>query len=207
MGTDIHGVMQAKVNDKWQDIPHNYPGNRHYMMFAWLGNVRNGFGFAGVPTHSPLIPLSDCRGFPEDFEMVNDDHPMDLKNLSAEDQEWRKKYPEDYGSGYWMGDHSHSWVSGDEVINGALPTIEKTGIVSIEEYRALNGASPESYCGGIHGPGVVVAPSPEEIRDETTHVGVSWDSPIAEELDYFIVEIRRLSAEHGEIRFVFGFDS
>lgn len=58
-------------------------GNRNYLRFAILGNVRNGFGFAGVYTHEPLPSISNQRGIPKDVEHKD----------------------------YDFGDHSFSWVS------------------------------------------------------------------------------------------------
>jgi len=53
---------------------------------------------------------------------------------------------------------------------------------------------------------VVVAESPTEVTDASTHVRIWW---LADDdgLDYFIDEIRRLKDEHGEVRMMFGFDS
>jgi hypothetical protein len=68
MGTDVHAVWQAKKGDKWVDIESTWDQNRHYFLFAWLADVRNGFGFAGIPTHDPIKPISERRGLPDDFE-------------------------------------------------------------------------------------------------------------------------------------------
>lgn len=40
-----------------------------------------------------------------------------------------------------------------------------------------------------------------------THVRVSWETGLKDELRYFFDEVRRLQEEHGQVRFVFGFDS
>lgn len=47
-------------------LPEFFDG-RNYLMFAILGNVRNGYGFAGVKTFDPLPSMSDNRGFPADM--------------------------------------------------------------------------------------------------------------------------------------------
>jgi hypothetical protein len=178
MGTDIHGIMQAKIDGVWQDVPHNYEGSRHYMLFAWLGNVRNGFGFAGCATHNPIKPLSDNRGLPDNFT-----------------------------EGYWVGDHSYSYVTGDEVLKADLPTTIRSGVVPREVFTGWDGVTqPEAWSGGVSGPGVVVSP-PDEVTPATTHVQISWEVSLREEFAYFIDEIQRLTDEYGEVRFVFGFDS
>src|SRR5574340_1109003 len=120
MGTDIHGVFQRRNGSKWEDIPSKYEQNRHYLLFAWLGNVRNGFGCAGVPTHTEITPLSDCRGLPDAFD-GSDEHDI--------------------------GDHSFSWVSADEVISTTPPKILRTGIVPRSAFDAWDGtSSPGAWC-------------------------------------------------------------
>ncbi len=48
---------------------------------------------------------------------------------------------------------------------------------------------------------------PSDITDRTSHVRVEWFSDLNDEFKYFIDEVKRLVDEHGEVRFVFGFDS
>ena len=47
------------------------------------------------------------------------------------------------------------------------------------------------------------------INSRTTHVRVTWEESVAEQINYFLAEVRRLAAEYGEdnVRVVFGFDS
>ena len=205
MGTDIHGVFQARKADKWIDVPSDYEQNRHYLLFAWLGNVRNGFGFAGCKTHTPITPLSDCRGLPEDFRMDDDSHP--ISSIEILDPCRRKWHEEDEPLAIWMGGHSHSYVLGEEVVNATLPQIIQQGVVSRAVFEAWNGkTAPESYCRGAWGPKIKVD-APNAIDENTTHVTVEWVESTSETLAYFIDEVRRLMNEYGEIRFVFGFDS
>jgi len=192
MGTDVHSVFQKKTAEGWEDIESEYPQDRHYTLFAWIGNVRNGFGFAGVPTHNRIEPLSDNRGFPDDFKVVDEDRdPAAEGHLSM-----------------WMGDHSHSWLSADEILAAEPPRILRTGVISIEQFRAWDGnSSPNIWCGSVSGPGVVVAGSPSEVKDDTSHVRIGWFEDTKESFAYFVDEVRRLKELHGEVRFVFGFDS
>ena len=74
MGTDIHLVVQVRRDGAWHfvDIPKeerygNILDHRWYDLFSILGNVRNGYGFAGVTTGSGFVPISDQRGLPKDF--------------------------------------------------------------------------------------------------------------------------------------------
>lgn len=186
MGTDIHTVFQRLLPDgqTWEDVPSEYDEPRQYALFAWLGNVRNGFGFAGTKTHTPITPLQDCRGLPADFTLVDGDH-----------------------GDKWLGDHSHGWLLGSEILSTCPPSIMRSGIVSREWYNEWDGQTlPTSWCGAAFGDGIVVS-TPETITSATTHVQISWLSPLLVEFSDFLNEIKRLTELHGEIRMVFGFDS
>lgn len=212
MGTDVHSVFQKKTDSGWEDVESSYSEDRHYVLFAWIGNVRNGFGFAGVPTHDRIEPLSSGRGFPEDFGVDGERHRIGssaIRGSSAKYYEEEDADPaaEDHLQ-LWMGDHSHSWLSAAEILAATPPRILRTGIIGIEQFRAWDGVtSPEMWSGGIRGPGIVVAESPSEVKDDTTHVRVEWFEDTAESFAYFTNEVRRLQDLHGEVRFVFGFDS
>lgn len=206
MGTDIHCLWQKKNKDgTYTDIKAPYNEDRHYYLFAWLGNVRNGFGFAGIKTHEPIEPLSNCRGIPKDV-YVDDSycHPTTLDCLA----DWQLKYrTPNEPVNIWLGDHSHSWLTWDEITEGKQPKDNiKTGIISINEFHKWDKITPpESYCGGITGPNVIVAEHINSITDKTTHVRVQWIDNSS--LQYFIDIVKQLKAEYGEGRLVFGFDS
>lgn len=60
MGCDIHMFFQVRDSLEsltWKNIDIDY-GQRNYGVFAWLADVRN---------YSAIIPLSEPRGYPEDF--------------------------------------------------------------------------------------------------------------------------------------------
>lgn len=189
MGTDIHGVFQAKVQSKWEDIESEYRGNRHYQLFAVLAGVRNGFGFAGVPTGEAVTPIRHPRGFPEDFK-IND---FDEHN------------------GFWMGEHHQSWLTAEEILSWSPPTVFKTGYISRYDYEKWDAkGSPESWSGGISGGGVVCIEDnsiSKKLTPNWTHIRVEWRKDLKDELSYFFEEVKRLFNLHGEVRFVFGFDS
>lgn len=66
MGTDIHCVLEKKVDDRWEFVKYlNFC--RNYDLFAVLADVRNARGFAGCDTGNPIIPISEPRGFPHDI--------------------------------------------------------------------------------------------------------------------------------------------
>jgi len=82
--------------------------DRNYDLFAILANVRNGYGFAGVPTGEGFIPIADPRGLPED---ISDE----LVRLANSDDIW-KEFRDKYGAG-WLGDHSWSWITLEELLS------------------------------------------------------------------------------------------
>ena len=179
MGADIYGVFQARKNGKWEDIPSEYNEDRDYLLFAWLGNVGNGFRSTGF-----ITPLSDSRGFPDDFHVEGESHNI-----------------------IWMGEHSYSWVSGEEVINAPSPRVVRHGIVTKEVFEKWDGKSkPENWKSVIYGAHVNVS-TPDTINEHTTHVRIEWEEDATDELSYFVNEMKRLVEKHGEVRFVFGFAS
>lgn len=223
MGTDIHGVFQKRANDEWIDIEHKFEHDRDYYLFAMLAGVRNGFGFAGVETFTPLQPISEPRGYPDDFQVDEDTHT--LGSMAVMDPR-RRGYYERYPAGgsderpleYWMGDHSHSWLLGSEILAYGETLrdtfMEETGAITLADYKAWDGMSrPAAYCGSVRGPGIVTV-TPEELGDgalmadpDKVYVQVRWMVPALPDVQYFFEEVARLVAEHGEVRYVFGFDS
>lgn len=213
MGTDIRGVFQRRNPEtkQWEDIPHKYEMDRHYQLFGVLAGVRNGRGFAGIKTGEPVEPISAPRGYPDGFQQDEDMHP--IGTLDVMDPRRRQYHGKDEPMEVWMGDHSHSWLTGEEMLAWyeRAPVVIKTGILSRGEYDAWDKKSPpESYCGGISGPGVVIIDDNAVARASTpgwTYIRCEWESNLLSELAYFFDEVKRLVAEHGEVRFVFGFDS
>lgn len=213
MGTDIHGVFQGhdKATGQWRDVASNYEQRRHYQLFAVLAGVRNGYGFAGIPTGEAVTPIAEQRGLPADFAMDGDSHP--IATLEHMDPVRRQYHSADKALNVLMGDHSHSWLTGSEMLVWAehAPKVVKTGILGRAVYEAWDGASrPPAYCGGASGFGVVLINDNAVEKEQApawTHIRCTWRSDLRAELAYFFDEVARLVAEHGEVRFVFGFDS
>lgn len=196
MGTDIHAIFQRKEGDQWKMVESRYEEVRHYFLFAWLANVRNGSGFAGIKTHDPIEPLSDLRGLPEDFVI----HFRNGMNKYKEVIDGKLEE-------VWMGDHSFSWLSADEILNAEIPSCKRCGIVDVEFFKGWDKGSQPKECYQWVKENI---DTPENISATTTHVYVSWErsvEDIEKELKYFLDEIRRLKDEYGEVRMVFGFDS
>lgn len=211
MGTDIHGVWQNRkaIDGVWRDIPSNYTQDRHYQLFAVLAGVRNGYGFAGVQTGEPVIPIAEPRGIPSDFDWDGDYHPIERREvMDPRRQEWAEENEKEI----WMGDHSHSWLSGQEMLEWAKTprVLIACGVITAEEFEAWEGDAPKSYCGGVFGPRLKTVSEADAKRlpkGSFSHVQVTWERKLHEELAYFFDEVKRLVEEYGEIRFVFGFDS
>jgi len=201
MGTDIHAIFQAKKNDQWYDIPHNYEADRHYSLFAWLADVRQG--------NTYIKPISPARGLPADFKVEDQEHPTSIENIEKSLQDfYTEKYP--YDGLYNMGYHNYSWLLGSEILANIPKHVAKQGIIPIAAYKAWDNVSPpEMYCAAMSGGNThIVTPDVIDYYAKTaTHVHVCWVANLEQEFKYFTDEIRRLMEIHGEIRMVFGFDS
>lgn len=198
--------------------------DRNYDFFAILANVRNGRGFAGVPTGTGFKPIAEPRGYPADLG--------DLKMLEGDDSM----------DGIWMGDHSHSWVTLTELLAVEWDTAKTvhTGVVSPAEYVEWKEKGvPSSWCGGVGGTTRVVSNAEMEVlfaKGEVTkedggffshkrekpvgafsyYTSVTWMSTyrdsVGENVFHFIDRLKDLCTVWAEgdtdrVRLVFGFDS
>lgn len=202
MGTDIHYDFQKKTVTKsgeiWEDlnVDQEYQGKfyigRDYMLFSVLADVRNGVGFAGVQTYDPLPVIVEPRGLPKDL-----------------------RFDDDFDDSYCYGDHSYSYLYGSEIMDffNTPHITTRYGIVSKASYNEWDGVTPpDSWCGGIGGPDVLIYDAIGEgggviLADDVSHVKIDWQEDVNEHLSYFKAIIELLISEHGEIRMVFGFDS
>ena len=98
MGCDIHVATQRRVGDKWERVERVVKGereelfgDRNYVLFAVLANVRNRWG---------ITPIAEPRGFPEDF----------FAECKGTDDDGFLTH-----EGTWMGCHSYSWLTLSEI--------------------------------------------------------------------------------------------
>jgi hypothetical protein len=68
----VEYVEPGKTRDCWYS-------ERNYTLFAILGGVRNGYGFAGAYRHEPVNPIAQNRGIPDDItettrSILSDEH-------------------------------------------------------------------------------------------------------------------------------------
>lgn len=188
MGTDIWSVFQARKDGAWVNVESMYADDRHYYLFSHLAGVRNGTGFAGIKTGDPVTPISEPRGIPVDVVV---------------DEDMRLNGDEDM----WLGDHSHSWLTADEILSHDWGSPARTAYCSVADFKGWDGGKPDfSTCGDIWGGKIVKAETAEEITAATTHVRIHWITG-ADEFQYFLDEVKRLKDLHGEVRMIFGFDS
>ena len=150
MGCDIHAAIEYRESTEgpwkallfkdpqfgklsWHDkeLTASLDIDRDYDLFAILGNVRNGLGFAGVKTGEGFDPMSDGRGIPDDIS-----HEA-YEALSEE--------------------HSATWVTLAEILAYDWDrTTKHTGCVTLstfakwERTREWN-PEPDSWSGGVSG--------------------------------------------------------
>lgn len=195
MGCDIHAVFQARVDGVWVDIPTEYDERRDYDLFAHLADVRNAIG---------ATPIAYPRGLPEDFEVNGEDHPVPREMAYP----WEVRASEKYGGHItrWMGEHSHSWLMAEEILDHDFSGGIDRRVITLDQYVTWDGVSPMyPNCRWTAGPGIKVSPA-GNLAPDTTHVEVEWVVP-TDEFDYFTNEVCRLRIIYDEVRFVFGFDN
>lgn len=160
MGTDIHLYVEKKsANGRWEEVAPPYttdygtktwylyngtddernmpdPTERRYNLFALLADVRNGYGFAGVPTHEAVSPLFPYRGIPSDTSYEETDE-------------------------YWLGDHSFTWATLNELLSVNWEySFQQTGVVNAGEYMEfLESGIPSGWCGDVSGGGASIVDS------------------------------------------------
>ena len=92
MGVDIHTVLQIKRQGRWETIATDiYPGC-NYALFSVLAGVRG-----------QEEPIAEPRGLPPGF-VVDDDNDHPVADAGG------------FIDSYWIGDHSHGWLTAAEIV-------------------------------------------------------------------------------------------
>jgi len=193
MGTDIHLQAEAFHDGKWIEINSevfknnnilnkemsseeqqkaildfwdNNPVNRSYLLFAFLADVRNGRGFAGLKTFNPIKPISAPRGLPFD--------------PNGSTCEWDDE--DDYL-------HSMTHFTLDELLShsGWAMNIKNNGCVPSEDWKAYLSSQesekplpcPDTYSAGVSGNNVKIVDESDfdkvVLSDDTeVYVRASW---------------------------------
>lgn len=203
MGTDIHSFFQKYENNQWIDITTSYDERRDYYLFSVLANQRK---------HSNLVAqvIAEPKGFPEGIQL-DDDHYYTTKNIDL----WRCKIdivfsePDEYLR-FWMGDHSYSWLSDDEMLEWySSPQLNIVdGLITTQEYPSWDRTSTPFFDYKLFTPGSTILTEEEfQFGKKGDYIRIYWQQDIREYLTYFFDEVIRLKKLHGKIRFVFGFDN
>lgn len=245
MGCDIHCYAEVQDGGRWKPLypsapsrydegKEEYPtvfGDRNYDVFAILAGVRNDRGFAGVPTGTGFVPMSEPRGLPLDM-------CLEYQNGTEVGAAFDKCY---------LGDHSFSYFTLAELLSfDYTRTTTRYGVVSFAQYvewmnwegkRSRNNP-PHSYCSRVLGQSIVVhenddvfaAKMAELTRDEVhailrkvenlavgekEYCHVSWEVDYAFTMERFashvilplLGEAKKRTIDHDDLRIVFGFDS
>lgn len=228
MGCDIHIAIQKQLADgTWEEIPYQVApwnkddrpleigipvaprrfGARDYDLFGILANVRNGSGFAGCLTGSGWPSIADDRGFPAGFDV---DALLPDPKMAKYDERGPR----------WLGDHSFTWVSLDELKAFPWDTTLATiyGCVTGDVFDELKprNLKPANYSGGISGPGIQVYSEDEwlnhraECRAARPYVRMSWTESAREATYDWAGEVipwLESLADGRPLRLVMGFDS
>lgn len=157
MGCDIHIIAQKRVNGVWEPVRGNFYEGSY--PFDWRSYGMFGF-LAGVRNYSDVPPIALPRGLPDGVPDQDGD----------DDDEW-------------LGDHSYSWLSVEEL--AAFDDDQP-----VEDRRVSRQLGPNVWSGaGTSEPGG------GEMTTYRAFLGDGFFSDLA--------ELQRIGAE----RIVFGFDS
>lgn len=167
MGTDIHATFQRLEGEpgdqRWVEFKSEWEQDRDYLLFAILAGVRNGFGFAGVPIFSPVNPISELRGLPEDMRTVLGDHNVVHTDEGLDTIPFIEKRLRD--NEWEIDDRRYSWVTSAEILKWRdRPENETVTLIAVIRRKEHDGLpfggvpSNADICGWISGRGVLVLP-------------------------------------------------
>jgi len=197
MGTDIHMSIETQPDKgTWSAIDVDIDVWRNYVLFAVLGDVRNGYGVAGMDTGDRIEPcVGAMRGLPESTDLQ---------------------------TGY-LGDHSFGWATVEELLAYDWKrTIVKRGVITEAAYLedSWRNGGPEGWSAAITGPDIVTFPEKdyEDRRknaslpeDWQIYVKVEWYPVLADCVLTFLDRLNEINdlvpLPPDRIRLVYGFDS
>lgn len=222
MGCDIHHTYEIQQpNGEW--IHHDFSArhetegstnyktlfndplyvHRNYRLFAFLADVRNGSGLAGVDTGDMVTPIDEPRGVPGNAT------------------DYFKARAFDFGN----DGHSHSWFTGEELRDADWDQITtERAFIKLSDYPAFKKAKRPidiSYSRGVAGEKVAHI-SMEEADDLIEHpdkqqegkdyyVNIQWSLPLREELEYYhdtwLPAVLALHEDPTKVRMCFFFDN
>ncbi|MGV8026223.1 MAG: hypothetical protein AB2L18_06690 [Anaerolineaceae bacterium] len=200
MGTDIHLAAEYYKDGCWHLSNVELPNDRNYRAFAILANVRNGCTFAGFDTGDFIIPISDPRGLPDDMS----EELRALLDSEEEEPDWQSDEEQltsflndEQQEHLWLGDHSFSWVTLQELMNYDLDQpVTLRGMVSPEAAQRWQEYGE---------PPIVVA----GYSSQPDWVHLQWHRPLRESAPLIQCLIAALIplGDPPDVRLVFGFDN
>jgi hypothetical protein len=113
----------------------------------------------------------------------------------------------------WMGDHSHSYLTLDEIKQWENwdMKLKETGVLERAVYENWDKTTiPESWSGGVMGRDIILVEDP--LEDENyTHIRCTWEiRTVRDACEIFWKWLDYMEAKHGwrgDLRIVFGFDN
>lgn len=168
MGTDIYGRLRYKNYKNEYEYVELPPAleMRHYDFFTIIADVRNGYGFAETLT----TPITSKRGLLDESIDSYGDTP----------------------DGFWYGDHSHTHVTLQDLLDTNLhyQTVIRRGYIKLEDFLSLkDGESPTSWNGDVCGQTVrkISSAEPHTLEPEegiSYYVYYEWeDQPFIEKIE------------------------
>lgn len=188
MGCDIHMVMLKKKKDSDEfEKPVFIELDRNYKFFALLAGVRNEWNIESI---APDRGFSDFEGHYGNYFWLDGYENCEGRPL------------------YWLGDHSFSHCTLDEIANYDYPSFTNSGIMTREDFDKWDKHSEPDfyYQGGGETPQVDMAT--KDLTPDWMSVRVAWTENLR---DCLPNEILKLIEENtdclSDVELIFGFDS
>lgn len=216
MGCDIHMIVEKSTQGGWIEV-HNtrksvcrwcdglghYSGRPKDLCYSCKGEKVVLEGFDPGRNYRLFSILADVR------------NSWDIEPIAEP-----RGLPEDTTCDFWLGDHSHSWLSLRELIEHDWDQVFKlNGWLNAKEYAVFRERGiPVSWCRRVSGGKVkhITNTEMDKILEEgppddcSYYTEVSWVASQRYYTEYFLNEVvgRLVALGHpDEIRIVFGFDS
>jgi hypothetical protein len=207
----ITAVFQKRDGAHWVDVSSDYDEESDDALFEWLGAAGGGAGSFDVE------PLAVHVGAPDDFELVDGGtfHPVASVDIHAPSKRLLQARLRRVDAGratVCMGSSDIRWLHVDEILAATPPRMLRAVAIPIKAFPAWDGHALPGRWELLAtdwqqrppgAPGLYARSY--EVGDNTRYVVVDRHFDFADEFDYFLGELRRLKADHGEVRMVYAF--
>lgn len=199
MGIDVNGVFEKQDGERWVYVGEFDDGQRGFLRF-WLGwgsGWYSRYGIAPIAGASRGLP-AELLGCADGTYWIDPEYRINTKRAAL------------------VGEQQHSWLSGEEILAALPVTGMRRHLVPSDTANRLMACDADlnqwaAEISGEHQWGevprlVAVSARPEAIAAEDPDgmpVDCTWD--FSEYIAHFTDEVRRQTALHGRIRFVYGF--